>query len=488
VLVVQAVLSLRLVWSNTAFTDEALYLWAGHLEWAHWLHGSALPPSFPTYFSGAPVVYPPLGAAMADLGGLAAARLLSLFFILTASVLLYATASRMFGRLAGFFAAGVFAATGSVQFLGAFATYDAMALMLLALATWLSVVAASRSMAAQVPLSLLAGLILSVADAAKYAAALWDPIVICVVFLAAWRAGGWRRAAAGAGSLLIGLAAAVATALKVGGPEYWRGIEFTTLGRQHGDSSAYGIAWDSAGWVGIVIGLAVIGSVVVARRRAGAATRLMAWALTFGAVLAPANQARIHVFTSLFKHVGFGSWFAAIMAGVALAALADAVPRVKRLAAFRVGSAAVVSAAIIGALLAGNQFRMWPASSSLTSVVNSALAADPGPVFAADSANVLEYYIADPAPGVAFYGQWYFQYQDPASRKYLVDGPAFADAIKHRFFTVITLSFGDKRGINQEITADIKRYGGYKTVTVPSAQAAAWHVTYRAWVRVGGAK
>ena len=55
VLAVQAGLSLRLVWSNTAYTDEALYIWAGHQEWAHWLHGVNIAPlSFPTYFSGAP--------------------------------------------------------------------------------------------------------------------------------------------------------------------------------------------------------------------------------------------------------------------------------------------------------------------------------------------------------------------------------------------------------------------------------------------------
>ena len=42
-LALQAGLSLSLVWSNTAFGDEALYLWAGHLELAHWLHGFPLP-------------------------------------------------------------------------------------------------------------------------------------------------------------------------------------------------------------------------------------------------------------------------------------------------------------------------------------------------------------------------------------------------------------------------------------------------------------
>src|SRR5215470_4541690 len=50
VLAVQAALSLRLVRADTAFDDEAMDLWAGHLEWAHWLHGTLIPP-FPKYFS-----------------------------------------------------------------------------------------------------------------------------------------------------------------------------------------------------------------------------------------------------------------------------------------------------------------------------------------------------------------------------------------------------------------------------------------------------
>ena len=69
VLAVQAILSLRLVRADTAFQDEALYLWAGHLEWANVLHGTPIP-QFPSYFSGAPVIYPPLGALADSLGGL----------------------------------------------------------------------------------------------------------------------------------------------------------------------------------------------------------------------------------------------------------------------------------------------------------------------------------------------------------------------------------------------------------------------------------
>ena len=135
---VQAVLSVRLLGADTAFMDEAAYLWAGHLEWAHWLHGAAMPP-FSSYFSGAPVMYPPLGALADSVGGLAGARLLSLAFMLGTTVLLWGVTSRLFGRRAAFFAAALFAVAGPTLHLGAFATYDAMSLFLLALAAWLVV-------------------------------------------------------------------------------------------------------------------------------------------------------------------------------------------------------------------------------------------------------------------------------------------------------------------------------------------------------------
>ena len=100
ILIGQACLSARLIWANTAFQDEALYLWAGRLELAHWLHGASIP-AFPTYFSGAPALYPPLGALANNLGGLAAARILSLLLMLGATALLWCTASMLFGQAGG---------------------------------------------------------------------------------------------------------------------------------------------------------------------------------------------------------------------------------------------------------------------------------------------------------------------------------------------------------------------------------------------------
>jgi len=125
VLAVQAALSASLVRARTAFGDEALYLSAGHLEWSHWLHGAQIP-VYQTWFSGAPVIYPPIGAIADSFGGLAAARLLSLVFMLGATSFVWGTATRLLGdQRVSFFTAALFAALAPTLHLGSFATYDA---------------------------------------------------------------------------------------------------------------------------------------------------------------------------------------------------------------------------------------------------------------------------------------------------------------------------------------------------------------------------
>jgi hypothetical protein len=88
VMLLQAALTLRM--SNTAFEDEGLYLYVGHLEIRHFLDGAALQGDYPSYFSGAPVLYPVLGALADSIGGLAAARALSLLEMLAVTGLVYA--------------------------------------------------------------------------------------------------------------------------------------------------------------------------------------------------------------------------------------------------------------------------------------------------------------------------------------------------------------------------------------------------------------
>jgi hypothetical protein len=397
VLTVQACLSLRLVTSDTAYTDEALYLWAGHLEWSHWLHHTSLPP-FASYFSGAPVVYPPIVALADGLGGVTGARVLSLCFMLGATVLLHGVTRRTFDRQSAAFAAALFAGLGSAQFLGAFATYDAMALLLLATAVWVGVrAAACRTVGARLALLLLAAAALVTADAAKYAAGLFDPVVLIAIVCFHWRELG-RRAGAAAGVLVAGgTALGVAILLALGGKTYIDGIVSTTLARSPGNWPIFGILFVSAGWVGVVTVLGVIGAVAVSCTQRAAAMKVLAWTLVAAAFLAPGEQARIHVFTSLFKHVAFGGWFAAVVAGYALTAFVHAVPAVKSRGALKVVTLGIAAATISGSMLAVNHFGTWQNIGPVLPTLTTTLRAHPGSLLT-DEGPPLYYYLEEFEP------------------------------------------------------------------------------------------
>ena len=200
VLVVQAVLSLRLVRADTAFQDEATVFVGGAPAVGALAAWGRLPP-FPSYFSGAPVIYPPLGAVADSVGGLAGARVLSLVFMLGATGLVWGTAGRLFGRRAAFFAAALFAVLGPTLHLGAFATYDALSLVLVALAAWCVVRAGDRGEGTGWMVA--AGAALALANAAAYSSVLFDVVVLALAVLAALPAAGGRVAARRCATLLI---------------------------------------------------------------------------------------------------------------------------------------------------------------------------------------------------------------------------------------------------------------------------------------------
>ena len=322
VLAVQALLSVRLLGADTAFVDEAAYLWAGHLEWAHWLHGVAIPP-FSAYFSGAPVLYPPLGALADSVGGLTGARVLSLVFMLGSTVLLWDVTSRLFGRQAGFFAAALFAVAGPTLHLGAFATYDAMSLFLLALAAWLVAGAAEQQEA--VGRMAGAGAILALANATAYSTILFDPVIVALALVIALPSGR-RLAARRCGSLVTVLVSLIIVGVLLSGSSYWQGITQTTLGRVAGAASPLRVLQDALSWTGIIIVLAICGVVASWVSHRYAARTWLLVVLTAAALLGPLEQAHLHTLDALNKHVGLGAWFAAIAAGYAVDRFITAAP------------------------------------------------------------------------------------------------------------------------------------------------------------------
>ena len=238
ILVIQTVLSIRLLYSSIASGDEALYIYSGHQLIRELWHGGGSP-YYETYFSGAPVIYPVLAAMVDQIGGLVLVRLMSCVFMLVATGLLFMTARQIFGYWPAVTGAGLFVALGITQGMGVLATYDAMALMLMALAAWSAVRAAnSTGWFLAVPAILL------LANATKYPSLLFDSVVIVLAGLRL-REEGWRRVGQRITVLSSVTVSLIVIAVALAGTSYLKGIMFTTLARSSGQAGVQ-FGWDSA--------------------------------------------------------------------------------------------------------------------------------------------------------------------------------------------------------------------------------------------------
>lgn len=390
VLAVQAGLAATLLRANTAFTDEALYLWAGHLDWAHWLDGARIP-AFAAFFSGSPVVYPPLGALADSVGGLTGARLLSMAFMLGVTGLLWGTASRLFGKTAGFFAAALFAFLGPTLKLTSFATFDAMSLFFLALAAWCAVHAGPRR---DVGRWMLAGTAaLAISNAAAYSYAIMDPVVVLLVLLTGWPLPSAKHAAARAIAYTAYVAATLIMLFTLGGGLYGVGISQTVLARAGGTDPVSTVLRQAAGWTGIVVALAIAGVIIGIARERERARKVLLAVLAAAALLVPAEQARVHTVVSLDKHADMGAWFAAIAAGYAVSSIAT----LRRSAAPRAIAVGIASVALLypvrlGLVQARALFAAWPNSTAFVTAMRPLAVGTTGNMLV-ETPSIAEYYL-----------------------------------------------------------------------------------------------
>jgi hypothetical protein len=392
VLILQAVLSLRLIHTDSAFADEALYLWTGHIEIAHLLHGTPIPP-FPTYLSGAPVIYPPLGAIADSIGGLAGARVLSLCFMLGATTFLWSATRAILDRRAAFFGSALFVSLGPTQHLGAFATYDAMSLFFLTLAAWIVIRAGKREDGWT--WMIFAALALTVANATKYASTLFDPVVVLLAVTAV-RSRHEKRQTLGRAVVIISymitayiILLAVAT---LGNKYYLTGIAATTLARATGTTPPFVVLHESWSWTEALAITSAAGLLLILSAKNTWNDKLLALTLGIAGLLAPVEQARIHTDTSLTKHTDFGAWFAAILAGYAISK-AISWCRIRTLRALLCGVAAIALAvpAYIGAIQA-KSFYSWPNVTQLIATIRPQVTATHEPILF-QNPGLLEYYL-----------------------------------------------------------------------------------------------
>jgi 4-amino-4-deoxy-L-arabinose transferase-like glycosyltransferase len=473
VLIVQAAFSLRLVRADTAFEDEATYLWAGHLEWAHWLHGGTLP-QFPAYFSGAPVIYPPLGALADSIGGLTGARILSLIFMLGATVLLWGVVSKLYGHRAAFFAAALFAVAGPTLHLGAFATYDAMSVFLIAFASWC--VVRPREGQDGTGWMAAAGIALALANAAAYSSLLFDPVVVLLALFTAFPKPGGKIAARRIAILVVIVAVLLVAGLLIGGSSYLGGFERTTLARVPGGASPLTVLTDAWSWTGLIVVPALCGVIIsLVSRQGGVQTWLLA-ILTSAAILGPLEQAQLHTTASLDKHVGLGAWFAAIAAGYAVdrfiaAASSSNIARVSTSTACVI---ALVFPVALGARQSWEFSTDWANATAFIAVMRPLADNSTGRMLVEDP-EIAEYYL----PSGSQWQRWSSTRNIILPRGASTGGPSaaagvvgggnagvFAVFIEEGYFSYVALNYADTTALDHQITTDLRHNHHYHIIAV----------------------
>jgi len=440
----QAIMSLRL--RNTAFQNEALYLYSGRLELDHLLHGAALYGNFSSYFPGAPVLYPVAAAALNDVGGLAMARALSLVEMLATTAMLYSIARRLFNERAALCAVALFSVTQTVLFLGSFATGDATCLFLLASAAWIMVYSARSRW----PLFFLAAPVAALAVAVEYAGVLWIPTIAVLPPLVAWpyriRRAWWSPIC-----FLIAVGDILFAALRLGGHAYVAAVMGTTTNPGKGPIPEATLLTDSFKWSGLVLALAVIGSVAYVYRvqtdpdelvaPAGSRLRRAALGLTLTgtALLAPAYEAYLRPDPSFQEHIGFGLFFAAPMAGIGLARIMGDHFRWPHF-----GVAIWSLALVLGLTQSDSLYHAWPSSGPFVSAFSGYL--KPDARYLVEVPEVPIYYLENRSDAQAK------QFTATYSVAPLSTPAAFATAVKDKEFQVIAYN-GDVTPANDNALA-----------------------------------
>ena len=386
---VQAALCLTFVWSNTAYVDEADNLWIGRLEIAHWLHAAAWPATTAyRLLSGSPVIYPPLGDLAASVGGVAGARILSLAFMLLATILLYLTAARLIGRTGALFSAALWALSEPAMRL-TFATYDPLSVLLTALSAWLVVQAGYRRRRGEFVAA--AALALALANVTAYSGIVIDPLLIAFAVLAwllrmkvsqALSCAGWFTAA---WALCFGV---VMTAT-----HSWPGLISAMTARGTGDysgvSSTLNDVW---GYSGLILGLALIGAISAFRSDSRRHAALLG-VLCLAAFLVPVAQLHDQNAGSIDKHLAYGVWFAVIAAGYGCSKFIRWLPGASRQLAALCCMAALAYPAASSWQSAWERYHAWPDAGAFISAFKPAAAQSRGLLYVpGHEVNVAEYY------------------------------------------------------------------------------------------------
>lgn len=424
---------------NTAFQDEALYVFAGRQIWSHWVHGVPLLDDFSFYMSGNPYVYPVLAGPLDRVGGVELVRALSTLLMLIVTVCGYYVTRSLFDRKAALLAAVFFAVQGPVLFLSRLATYDPLCLCALALAVALLVyVGESR----RVWFALGLGPLLVLAFFSKYLAVVYVPSVLLLLFLWTLHRWGWREAAKGVaigvGSLVV-VGALTALVVAKWDPTMMHGLTASTTNRVV--ESTYPrsqLVVHGLQLVGVSFAAAIIGF-MLAVRKSNRMSAVICLILLGASFLVPAYHLYKAEPTSFDKHFAYSMFFAMPLAGYLLATLAGRRKSWEPNGYWLSSIAIVLMLLSIGIRNAQYMYSTWPASDNVTYVMRTQVRPASGR-YMAESRDVVRYYLQDVTYTWQWTGPYFFQYTD-AQGHYYAGQEAYVHAIDDGYFDVVELDY-----------------------------------------------
>ncbi|MGO8950589.1 MAG: glycosyltransferase family 39 protein [Ktedonobacterales bacterium] len=481
ILLAQAAISI-IALRNTAFLDEASYIYAGE----QLLQGKATVGQYATYFSGYPDFYPAIAGLLNQLGGLELVRLFSTACMLFVTSCVFLVTERLYNRTSAYAAAALFAFTGPTLFLSHLATFDALALMLLAMATTLAVsVASARDNQLAMGMSLFIAVLLVLAVAAKYAALLWVPFVIAILAVQSIGQQGWRRGWYYPIVTIAGIAAIRWCAMPLITNDVSQGITSTTTNRTAMIPKPPAVLLATILQAGSLIWvLCLLGLLLIPRRQ-----RLVSLLLLIASLAAPVYHLQSGESTSLYKHMSFALFFAAPVAGTAVGVVMKRISvwwstyRLLPLAG-ALGCVALLVALLAHILTlsigsAQRQYASWPSTSQLA-VTMAPLLSSKHVRCLCEDAEVLEYELSATTTAAQYTGPYYFEYQ--VGKQALFGDAAYTAAIDAGYFDVIELNFYDPVA-NVAVAAIQSGHAQYRRVAkIPQNNAA--NIYYMVWTKV----
>ena len=422
---------------NTAFQDEALYVYAGRQIIQHWMGGPLSLDNYSFYFSGNPYIYPIIGGALDMVGGIELARAFSLLCMLIVTACGYYVTKHLFDKQSAIFAGIFFVCQAPVLFLSRLATYDPLCLCFIALATALAVHAAQAKRPWLLP---AIGPLLVLAFGTKYAGLLFIPSILALVIVWAFLARGWRRTLLH--TLIAGLSMVLAIALAAYiilhfDRDMLHALSATTTDRQITTVySRVSLIENILQLTGLSYLVAFVGLLFVRKKEI-----LVTLLLLGTALLVPAYHLYKEELVSLDKHLGFSMFFLMPVAGYTLARLSGF--RWKALAPGRYLLSGIAICLILFLFItpqAQYMYSTWPPTDNLATALKTRVRLGNGH-YLAEQFEVSRYNLKNETYNWQWVGLDFFQYVDKQGH-YYQGNDAYVKAINDGYFDLIQLNYG----------------------------------------------